>query len=132
MISDPILMILLLSEIETRFTIRGYALKSNLRDRFLAPLPPVINTLLPFSSENEDKVFNHGVLTSKEKSPSSPSHQGFKASKLFHQKSPMLIHGDNTPNLGDCPDSEASRARGFLSFDHKSFKSSASFGNPIS
>ncbi|GJV48862.1 hypothetical protein Tco_1439074 [Tanacetum coccineum] len=57
-------------------------------------------TLLPFSSENEDKVFNHGVLASKEKSPSSLSHQGFKASKLFHQKSPMLISRDNTPNLG--------------------------------
>ncbi|GKA09573.1 hypothetical protein Tco_0688904 [Tanacetum coccineum] len=66
----------------------------------LAPLSPVIDTLLTFSSENEDKVFNHGVLASKEKSPSSPSHRGLKASKLFHQKSPMLIHGDNTPNLG--------------------------------
>ncbi|GJR30946.1 hypothetical protein Tco_1107178 [Tanacetum coccineum] len=67
---------------------------------FLAPLSPVIDTLLPFSSENEDKVFNHGVLAYKEKSPSSSSHRGFNASKLFHQKSPMLIHGDNTPNLG--------------------------------
>ncbi|GJS08388.1 hypothetical protein Tco_0365184 [Tanacetum coccineum] len=68
--------------------------------RILATLPPVIDTLLTFSSENEDKVFNHGVLASKEKSPSSPSHRGFKASKVFHQKSPMLIHGDNTPDLG--------------------------------
>ncbi|GJT84121.1 hypothetical protein Tco_1058463 [Tanacetum coccineum] len=68
--------------------------------RILATLPPVIDTLLTFSSENEDKVFNHGVLASKEKSPSSISHRGLKASKLFHQKSPMLIHGDNTPNLG--------------------------------
>ncbi|GKA22246.1 hypothetical protein Tco_0708208 [Tanacetum coccineum] len=68
--------------------------------RFLAPLSLMIDTLLPFSSENEDKVFNHGVLASKEKSPPSSSHRGFKASKLFHQKSPMLIHGDNTPNLG--------------------------------
>ncbi|GKE57487.1 hypothetical protein Tco_1496672 [Tanacetum coccineum] len=68
--------------------------------RFLTTLSPVIDTLLPFSSENEDKVFNHGVLASKEKSPPSSSHWGFKASKLFHQKSPMLIHGDNTPNLG--------------------------------
>ncbi|GKA66616.1 hypothetical protein Tco_0766424 [Tanacetum coccineum] len=81
--------------------------------RFRSTLYPVIDTLLPFSSENEDKVFNHGALASKEKSPSSPSHRGFKASKLFHQKSPMLIHRDNTPNLGDCPDSEASCARGF-------------------
>ncbi|GJW41296.1 hypothetical protein Tco_0067141 [Tanacetum coccineum] len=48
---------------------------------------PVIQTLLPFSSENMDKVY---LL----------SHRGFKASKLFHHKSPMLIHGDNTPNLG--------------------------------
>ncbi|GJV95030.1 hypothetical protein Tco_1546607 [Tanacetum coccineum] len=68
--------------------------------RFLAPLSPVIDTLLPFSSENEDKVFNHGVLAYKEKSPPSSSHRGLKASKLSLHKSPMLIHGDNTPNLG--------------------------------
>ncbi|GJR47870.1 hypothetical protein Tco_1315973 [Tanacetum coccineum] len=68
--------------------------------RFLSTISPMIDTLLLFSSENEDKVFNHGVLASKEKSPSSLSHRGFKASKLFHQKSPMLISGDNTPNLG--------------------------------
>ncbi|GJU73018.1 hypothetical protein Tco_1264423 [Tanacetum coccineum] len=68
--------------------------------RFLATLSPVINTLLPFSSENEDKVFNHGVLASEEKSPPSSSHRAFKASKLFHHKSLMLIHEDNTPNLG--------------------------------
>ncbi|GJZ24891.1 hypothetical protein Tco_0562350 [Tanacetum coccineum] len=67
--------------------------------RFLATHSPVIDTFLPFSSENEDKVFNHGVLASKEKSRSSSSHRGFKASKLFHHKSLMLIHGDNTPNL---------------------------------
>ncbi|GKG16535.1 hypothetical protein Tco_0361492, partial [Tanacetum coccineum] len=65
--------------------------------RFLSTLSPVIDTLLSFSSKNEDKVFNHGVLPSK--APSS-SLRGFKASKPFHQKSPMLIHGDNTPNLG--------------------------------
>ncbi|GKF16366.1 hypothetical protein Tco_0061284 [Tanacetum coccineum] len=68
--------------------------------KFLATLSPVIDTLLPFSSENEDIIFNHGVLASKEKSPPSSSHRGFKASKIFHHKSPMLIHGDNTPNLG--------------------------------
>ncbi|GKC51486.1 hypothetical protein Tco_1074231 [Tanacetum coccineum] len=67
--------------------------------RFLATISPLIDTLLPFSSENEDKVFHHGVLASKEKSPPSSSHQGFKASTLFHQKSPMLIHGENNPNL---------------------------------
>ncbi|GJZ26317.1 hypothetical protein Tco_0570570 [Tanacetum coccineum] len=67
--------------------------------RFLAPLSPVINTLLPFSSENEDKVFNHDVLTYKEKSPPSLSHRGLKAFQLSPE-SPMMILGDNTPNLG--------------------------------
>ncbi|GKD20047.1 hypothetical protein Tco_1221750 [Tanacetum coccineum] len=42
--------------------------KSN---RFLATLSPVIDTLIPFSSENDDTVFNHGVLASKKKSPPS-------------------------------------------------------------
>ncbi|GKA14816.1 hypothetical protein Tco_0694462 [Tanacetum coccineum] len=65
--------------------------------RSLATLSAVINTLLPFSSENKDKFFNHGVLASKEKSLPSSSHRGFKASKLFHHKSPMLIHGENIP-----------------------------------
>ncbi|GJX29766.1 hypothetical protein Tco_0237845 [Tanacetum coccineum] len=68
--------------------------------RFLATLSPVIDSLFLFSSENKDKVYNHGVLTSKEKSPPSSSHRGFKASKPFHHKSPMLIHGANNPNLG--------------------------------
>ncbi|GKB22616.1 hypothetical protein Tco_0862017 [Tanacetum coccineum] len=37
------------------------------------------DTLLPFSSKNEDKVFNHGILISKkEKSPHLLSHRGFK------------------------------------------------------
>ncbi|GKA20663.1 hypothetical protein Tco_0700652, partial [Tanacetum coccineum] len=67
--------------------------------RFLATHSPVIDTLLPFSSENEDKAFNHGVLASKEKSPPSSSHQGFKAFQLISE-SPMMIHGENTPNLG--------------------------------
>ncbi|GJT36713.1 hypothetical protein Tco_0927132 [Tanacetum coccineum] len=39
MISDPILMFILLPKIETRFTILGYALKSNPRD-FLLLFPP--------------------------------------------------------------------------------------------
>ncbi|GJU74358.1 retrovirus-related pol polyprotein from transposon TNT 1-94, partial [Tanacetum coccineum] len=84
--------------------------------RFLSTLSPVIDTLLLFSSENEDKVFNHGVLASKEKSPPSSSHRGFKASKLFHYKSPMLIYGEDIPILDFpiAPDFEASRARGFV------------------
>ncbi|GJU18735.1 hypothetical protein Tco_1146701 [Tanacetum coccineum] len=81
--------------------------------RILATLSPVINTLLQFSSENEDKVFNHGVLAYKEKSPPSSSHRGLKAFQLSPE-SPMLIHHDNTPNLGDVPDFEASRARSFV------------------
>ncbi|GJR73479.1 hypothetical protein Tco_0085844 [Tanacetum coccineum] len=67
--------------------------------RFLATLSPVIDTLIPFSSKNDAKVFNHGVLASKKKSPPSSSHRGFKALQLS-SKSPMLIHGDNTPNFG--------------------------------
>ncbi|GJW01638.1 hypothetical protein Tco_1556889 [Tanacetum coccineum] len=79
----------------------------------LAPLSPVIDTLPTFSSENEDKVFNHGVLASKEKSPSSPSHRGLKASK-------------------DCPDFEASRARGFCPSITRASNPQLHFGNPIS
>ncbi|GJX94273.1 hypothetical protein Tco_0348859 [Tanacetum coccineum] len=84
--------------------------------RFLATFSLVIDTLLPFSSKNENKVFNHDVLASKEKSPPSLSHRGFKASKLFHYKSPMLIYGENIPILDVpiAPDFEASRARGFV------------------
>ncbi|GJV03701.1 hypothetical protein Tco_1337270 [Tanacetum coccineum] len=84
--------------------------------RSLATISPVIDTLLPFSSENEDKVFNHGVLASKEKSPPSSSHRGFKASKLFHQKSSMLIYGEDIPILDVliALDFEASRAYGFV------------------
>ncbi|GKB96024.1 hypothetical protein Tco_0982161 [Tanacetum coccineum] len=37
--------------------------------RFLSALSLVIDSLLPFSSENENKVFNHDVLALKEKSP---------------------------------------------------------------
>ncbi|GJR01375.1 hypothetical protein Tco_0524359 [Tanacetum coccineum] len=55
--------------------------------RFLSTLSPVIDTLLPFSSENEDKVFNHGVLAYKEKSPPYSSYRGLKALQLFHQRS---------------------------------------------
>ncbi|GJY16003.1 hypothetical protein Tco_0386425 [Tanacetum coccineum] len=84
--------------------------------RFLATFSLVIDTLLLFSSKNKDKVFNHGVLASKEKSTPSSSHRGFKASKIFHHKSPMLIYGEDIPIL-DVPivlDYEASRARGFV------------------
>ncbi|GKB78575.1 hypothetical protein Tco_0945470, partial [Tanacetum coccineum] len=63
---------------------------------------PVIDTLLPFSSENEDKVH---LL----------SHRGFKAFQLFSE-SPMMIYGGNIPILDVliAPDYEASRAHGFV------------------
>ncbi|GJS40170.1 reverse transcriptase domain-containing protein [Tanacetum coccineum] len=81
-----------------------------------ATLSPVIDTLLPFSSENKDKVFNHGVLASKKKSPPSSSDWGFIASKLFHQKSLMLIYGEDIPILDVliAPNFEASRAHDFV------------------
>ncbi|GJU97866.1 hypothetical protein Tco_1327137 [Tanacetum coccineum] len=56
----------------------------------------MFDTLLPFSSENEDKVFNYGILASnEEKSPHLLSHRGFKAFQI-------------------ALDYEASRARGFV------------------
>ncbi|GJS00798.1 hypothetical protein Tco_0317306 [Tanacetum coccineum] len=79
----------------------------------------VIYTLLPFSSENEDKVFNPGNLASKEeKSPHLLSHQGFKAFQLIFDfsESLMMIYGGNIPILDVSipPDYEDSRARGFV------------------
>ncbi|GJR66611.1 hypothetical protein Tco_0012676 [Tanacetum coccineum] len=57
------------------------------------PLSPVFDTLLPFSSENEDNVFNPGILASnEEKSPHLLSHWGFKAFQLISE-SPMIISG---------------------------------------
>ncbi|GJX00447.1 hypothetical protein Tco_0184360 [Tanacetum coccineum] len=61
------------------------------------PLFPVIDTLHPFSSKNEDKVVNTGILAAcEEQSPHLSSHRGLKALN----ESPMMIHGENTPNLG--------------------------------
>ncbi|GJS96656.1 hypothetical protein Tco_0803624 [Tanacetum coccineum] len=57
-------------------------------------LSPMFNTLLPFSSENDDKVFNHGILASnEEKSPHLLSHRGFNPSKIISDffESPMMI-----------------------------------------
>nr|GEY12765.1 hypothetical protein [Tanacetum cinerariifolium] len=59
---------------------------------------PAIDTLLPFSSENEDKVFNPSILASKEeKSPHLLSHRGFKAFQLIFDfsESPMMIYEGN-------------------------------------
>ncbi|GJU98521.1 hypothetical protein Tco_1327792 [Tanacetum coccineum] len=50
----------------------------------LPTLSPMFDTLLPFSSENDDKVFNHGILASnEEKSPHLLSHRGFKAFQVI-------------------------------------------------
>ncbi|GJW93075.1 hypothetical protein Tco_0172747 [Tanacetum coccineum] len=56
------------------------------------PLSLVFDTLLSFSSENEDKVFNPGILIS-------PllSHRGEITSNFY--KSPMMISGGDIPYL---------------------------------
>ncbi|GJV78939.1 hypothetical protein Tco_1514809 [Tanacetum coccineum] len=61
----------------------------------------VIDTLLPFSSGNKDKVFNPGILTSnEEKSPHLPSHWGFKAFQIIYFfESPMMIYVEDIPIL---------------------------------
>ncbi|GKB13820.1 hypothetical protein Tco_0847743 [Tanacetum coccineum] len=65
----------------------------------LPTLSPMFDTLLPFSSENDDKVFNPGILASnEEKSPHLLSHRGFKAFQLFSE-SPMMIYGEDIPIL---------------------------------
>ncbi|GJW33193.1 reverse transcriptase domain-containing protein [Tanacetum coccineum] len=52
----------------------------------LPTLSPMFDTLLPFSSENDDKVFNHGILASnEEKSPHLLSHRGFKAFQIIRE-----------------------------------------------
>ncbi|GKA83485.1 hypothetical protein Tco_0805080 [Tanacetum coccineum] len=67
----------------------------------LPTLYPVFDTLLPFSSKNEDKVFNPGILISKEeKSPHLLSHQGFKVFQLINDsESTMMIYGGDIPIL---------------------------------
>ncbi|GJW06380.1 hypothetical protein Tco_1568803 [Tanacetum coccineum] len=56
------------------------------------PLFPMFDTLLPFSSENEDKVFNLGILSS-----NLLSHRG-KITSAF-SKSPMMISRGDIPIL---------------------------------
>ncbi|GJU08304.1 hypothetical protein Tco_1124734 [Tanacetum coccineum] len=66
------------------------------------PLSPVFDTLLPFSSENDEKVFNPGSLSlNEEKSPHLLSHRGFNTSKIISDfsKSPMMIYGEDIPIL---------------------------------
>ncbi|GJW11054.1 hypothetical protein Tco_1576881 [Tanacetum coccineum] len=68
----------------------------------LPTLSPMFDTLLSFSSKNEDKVH---LL----------SHRVFKAFQHFSE-SPMMIYGEDIPILDVpiAPDYEASRARGFV------------------
>ncbi|GJZ72376.1 hypothetical protein Tco_0636227, partial [Tanacetum coccineum] len=79
-------------------------------------LSPMFDTSLPFSSENDDKVFNPGILAfNEEKSPHLLYHWGFKAFQVISE-SPMMIYGEDIPILDVpiAPDYEASRARGFV------------------
>ncbi|GJV45848.1 hypothetical protein Tco_1430384, partial [Tanacetum coccineum] len=66
------------------------------------PLSPVFNTLLLFSSKNEDIVFNPGILASNEETYPHPlSHWGFNPSKIISDffESPMMISGGDIPIL---------------------------------
>ncbi|GKB59277.1 hypothetical protein Tco_0915463 [Tanacetum coccineum] len=82
---------------------------------------PGSETLLSFSSENEEKVFNPGIFTSKRVHTSllpELSHRGPKAFKVIKNfESPIEIfpcsYGEDIRVLDDCPDFE-SRARGFV------------------
>ncbi|GJR41819.1 hypothetical protein Tco_1309922 [Tanacetum coccineum] len=62
----------------------------------------LIDTLLPFLSKNEDKIFNPGILASNEEKTSHLlSHRGFKAFQLISDfsESPMMIYGGDIPIL---------------------------------
>ncbi|GKA20321.1 hypothetical protein Tco_0700310 [Tanacetum coccineum] len=75
-----------------------------------------LGALLSFSSENEEKVFNPGIITSKGVHTSlllKLSHRGPKAFK-------------------DCSDFEASHARGFCPSFTRASHPQLHFGNPIS
>ncbi|GJT16736.1 hypothetical protein Tco_0875442 [Tanacetum coccineum] len=79
----------------------------------------MFDTLLPFSSKNDDKVFNHEILASnEEKSPHLLSRRGFKAFQLIFDfsESLMMIYGEDIPilDVSIAPDYKASRAHGFV------------------
>ncbi|GJQ99493.1 hypothetical protein Tco_0522478 [Tanacetum coccineum] len=67
----------------------------------LPTLYPVFDTLLLFSSENEDKVFKPRILISKEeKFPYLLSHRGFKVFQVINDsESPMMIYEWDIPIL---------------------------------
>nr|GEW33608.1 hypothetical protein [Tanacetum cinerariifolium] len=89
------------------------------------PLYPVFDTLLPFSFENEDKVFKPGI-------PSYLviSHRD-KTTFDFSENQMMMYGGDiHLLDVSIVPDLEASRARGFV--HHPVELQSLVYGNPIS
>ncbi|GJS43513.1 hypothetical protein Tco_0568556 [Tanacetum coccineum] len=67
----------------------------------LPTLHPVFDTLLLFSSENEDKVFNSRIFISKEeKSPTLLSHWGFQVFQLIKDSEcPMMMYRGDIPIL---------------------------------
>ncbi|GJT86405.1 pre-mRNA splicing Prp18-interacting factor [Tanacetum coccineum] len=68
----------------------------------LPTISPMFDTLLPFSSENENKIFNSSILASDEvKSPHLLSHWGFKAFQIISDfsESPMIIYRGDSPIL---------------------------------
>ncbi|GKA31089.1 putative reverse transcriptase domain-containing protein [Tanacetum coccineum] len=63
------------------------------------------------SLPESDKVVNYGILAvDEEKSPHPSSHRGLRA----FNESPMMISGEDTPNLDDFSDCDDSHARGFV------------------
>ncbi|GKE73340.1 hypothetical protein Tco_1535381 [Tanacetum coccineum] len=98
---------------------------------------PGSETLLSFSSENEEKVFKPGILTSKGVHTSllpELSHRNSKVFKVINIfESPMEIfpcsYGED---IRDCPDFEASRACGFVLRSLRASNPQLHFGNPIS
>ncbi|GJZ99224.1 reverse transcriptase domain-containing protein [Tanacetum coccineum] len=80
---------------------------------------PGSEILLSFSSENKEKVFNPGIITSKGVHTSllpKLSHRDSKAFKVINIfESPMEIFSCSYgEDIRDCPDFNASRARGFV------------------
>ncbi|GKE73349.1 hypothetical protein Tco_1535390, partial [Tanacetum coccineum] len=92
-------------------------------------------------SGDSNKIYDPGICIEVEstriiatlspKSPPSSSHRGLKAFQLS-PKSPMLIHGDNTPDLGLSMIFEASRAHGLCPSITRASNPQLHLGNPIS
>ncbi|GJZ93019.1 hypothetical protein Tco_0665084 [Tanacetum coccineum] len=95
---DRILTVKVVDDISERYVLKPIILPT----KPTLSLCPVIDTLLPFSFKNKDKVFNPGILASKkEKSPHLLSHRGFKDFQPISDFSerPMMIYGEDIPIL---------------------------------